>query len=195
MKTATGLLVVLLAQSPSGVVLPVYRDVLKPVPFDDATYSARCGAGTGPLEVLRAETPRAEAAAIVHDLDTADVLAMAETSLARAAKVLPGATVTLQSIGKDPQSGTTSADEPITDGAVSPSGAWVALRTKTSVLLYRTDDLIAGNWKETSRISLTELREPQGEGISFGDERSIYLVGEGGRKSQPGTFARLTCAF
>jgi hypothetical protein len=107
----------------------------------------------------------------------------------------PGGSVTLQSIGNARQSGRTPANERITDGAVSPSGAWVALRTNTSLLLYRTDDLIAGNWKETSRVSLTQLGEPQGEGIAFGDEKSIYLVGEGGRKSQPGTFARLTCTF
>ena len=107
----------------------------------------------------------------------------------------PGGTMTLQSIGKARHSERPPANERITDGAVSPSGAWVALRTKTSMLLYRTDDLLSGNWKETSRISLTELGEPQGEGIAFGDESSIYLVGEGGRKSQPGTFGRLTCAF
>jgi hypothetical protein len=107
----------------------------------------------------------------------------------------PGATVTLESIGKPRQSGKTPAAERITDGAVSPSGAWVALRTNSAMLLYRADDLMAGNWKETSRISLKELGEPQGEGIAFGDEKSVYLVGEGGGKSRPGTFGRLACEF
>jgi hypothetical protein len=106
----------------------------------------------------------------------------------------PGATVTLQPIGKPRQAGKT-ADERITDGDVSPSGAWVALRTKTAVFLYRAADLMSGNWREAGRLSLTELGEPQGEGIAFGDENTVYLVGEGGRKSQPGTVGRLTCAL
>jgi hypothetical protein len=107
----------------------------------------------------------------------------------------PGGTVTLQPIGKPRQSRKAANDERITDGAISPSGAWVALRTNTAVLLYRTDDFMSGNWREAGRVSLKAISEPQGEGIAFGDEKTIYLVGEGGGKSQPGTFARLTCAF
>jgi hypothetical protein len=106
----------------------------------------------------------------------------------------PGGTVTLQSIGK-PRQAVKTADERITDGAVSPSGLWVALRTNTAILLYRTADLMSGNWREASRLSLKDLGEPQGEGIAFGDEKTVYLVGEGGGKSQPGTFGRLTCAL
>lgn len=106
----------------------------------------------------------------------------------------PGGTVTLQSVGK-PHRGRRNVDERITDGAVSPGGAWVALRTNTTILLYRADDLMAGNWHEAGRVSLKELGEPQGEGITFGDEKTLYLVGEGRSKSQPGTFGRLTCVL
>jgi hypothetical protein len=106
----------------------------------------------------------------------------------------PGSTSTLQSIGRPRQPGKAPADERITDGAVSPGGEWVALRTSDAILLYRAEDLMSGNWKEASRLSLKGLDEPQGEGIAFGDESTIYLVGEGGKKSQPGTFGRLTCA-
>ena len=106
-----------------------------------------------------------------------------------------GGTVPLQPIGTPRPGGKVAAGERITDGAVSPSGAWVALRTRTSVLFYRTDQLLAGNWQEAGRVSLQALGEPQGEGIVFGDEKTIYLVGEGGGKSQPGTFGRLTCAL
>jgi hypothetical protein len=107
----------------------------------------------------------------------------------------PGGTVTLQPIGKPRHSGKVADDERITDGAISPSGEWVALRTKTVILLYRTQDLLSGNWREASRISIKAVGEPQGEGITFADDRAIYLVGEGGAKSQPGTFGRLTCMF
>jgi hypothetical protein len=77
---------------------------------------------------------------------------------------------------------------------MSPGGVWVALRTRTDVLLYRTDDLLSGDWREAARVPLIGLREPQGEGIAFADEKTIYLVGEGGNKSKPGTFGRVTCA-
>jgi hypothetical protein len=106
----------------------------------------------------------------------------------------PGATVTLQLVGR-PKGGETAVRERITDGAVSPSGAWTALRTNTAVLLYRTADLLAGDWHEAARVSLNSLNEPQGEGIGFADDTSVYLVGEGGGKSRPGTFGRLSCTF
>lgn len=95
MKMVGCVVALLLVQPSPGNVLPIYRDVLKSVPFSDATYYDRCGVGTGPLEILRPETSRADAAAIVRDLDAAGVPAMAEKSLARAAQVLPGATVTI----------------------------------------------------------------------------------------------------
>ena len=106
----------------------------------------------------------------------------------------PGSTVMLEPVGK-PRPGKTTADERITDGAVSPTGSWIALRTTTAVVFYRTNELLSGNWRETSRVSLKAFAEPQGEGIAFGDETTIYLVGEGGGKSRAGTFGRLTCAF
>ena len=104
----------------------------------------------------------------------------------------PGGAITLQAIGHPRQP---AADGRITDGAVSPNGAWVALRSNTTLFLYRTEDLMSGNWKAASRVSLKALGEPQGEGVAFGDESTLYLVGEGGGKSRPGTFGRLTCAF
>jgi hypothetical protein len=47
----------------------------------------------------------------------------------------PGATVMLQPIGKPPRSGKAAEAYRINDGAVSPSGSWVALRSNTTVLL------------------------------------------------------------
>ena len=106
-----------------------------------------------------------------------------------------GATITLQAVGKPRAAGKPSADERITDAAVSPSGTWVALRTNTDVSFHRLSDLLSGNWREVHRVSLKGLDEPQGEGIAFGDEKTVYVVGEGGGKSQAGTFGRLTCAL
>jgi hypothetical protein len=85
-------------------------------------------------------------------------------------------------------------DDRITDGAASPDGAWIVLRTARALLFYRAADLTAGHWREAGRMDLRELGESQGEGVAWAADNSIYLVGEGGGGSQPGTFARLVCA-
>lgn len=84
-----------LAQTPSSVVLPVYRDLLEPTPFNESAYYDRCGVGTGPLEILKSDTPRNVSASLVRELDAASVTQLAQQALVRAAKALPGATVTI----------------------------------------------------------------------------------------------------
>jgi hypothetical protein len=106
----------------------------------------------------------------------------------------PGATVTLEQVARPPAAAKLPADERITDGAISPSGEWVALRTLRHVTFYRTDELLGGAWRAVRRVPLDQLREPQGEGIAFADESTLYLVGEGKGKDDSGTFGRLTCA-
>ena len=95
MPTPIAVIVLALTQAAGGVVLPVYRDLLKPAPFDEAIYADRCGWGAGPLELLRPDTDRATKALLVREIDAADVPAVAERALARAARTLPGATVNI----------------------------------------------------------------------------------------------------
>ena len=106
-----------------------------------------------------------------------------------------GKPVVLEQIAKPRENGKVASAERITDGAVSPDGSWIALRTHTAIAFHRAADLMSGDWREAGRVSLKALGEPQGEGIAFADDTTIYLIGEGGRKSRPGTFTRLTCAF
>jgi hypothetical protein len=105
-----------------------------------------------------------------------------------------GTAVKLERVGKA-RPGARGENDRITDGAISPDGSWVALRSKRAVMFYRASDLLAGNWREHRRVSLAALGEPQGEGIAFGPGGTIYLAGEGGGKSRPGTFARLACSL
>jgi hypothetical protein len=105
-----------------------------------------------------------------------------------------GATVRLERIRQPRDREKVDKRERITDGAVSPDGRWVVLRTTGSVAFYRAADLLSGNWREASRVDLGALGEPQGEGISFGTGNELFLVGEGGGNGQPGTFARLVFA-
>lgn len=81
----------------------------------------------------------------------------------------------------------------ITDGAISPDGDQVVLRTLTTLTFYRAADFLKGDFKELRRVDLKSLREPQGEGVTFGASNSVYVAGEGGGKSQSGTLAALTC--
>lgn len=103
-----------------------------------------------------------------------------------------GATATLERVG-GPVGKAAAQEERITDAAVSPDGQWVALRSRSSIAFYRAADFVKGQWKEARRVDLTGLREPQGEGIALGPGSEVYLAGEGGGRSQPGTFARFTC--
>jgi hypothetical protein len=111
------------------------------------------------------------------------------------ADAAPGKPAVLQPVGKPREPGKSESAARITDGAISPDGSWIALRTNTEIAFYRTTDLMAGHWREAGRVSLKSLGEPQGEGIAFADDKTLYLIGEGGGKSRPGTFARLTCTF
>ena len=81
----------------------------------------------------------------------------------------------------------------VTGGAASPDGDWVALRTNTELLFYPAADLIAGKSAQPRRFDLKPLKERQGEGVTFGPDGVIYLVGEGGGRG--GTLATIKCAL
>jgi hypothetical protein len=106
----------------------------------------------------------------------------------------PGATHPLERVGKPRASGNVSDTERITDGSVSPDGTWVVLRTRQGFAFHRAADLFAGNWTDAGRVDLKAVGEAQGEGIAIAADGMVYLTGEGGGKSQPGTFARFACA-
>ena len=105
-----------------------------------------------------------------------------------------GATMRLERVGEPRDPGAPAGPDRITDGAVSPDNRWVVLRGAHTLTFYRTADLLVGRWREAGRIPLASLKEPQGEGVTFGADGSVYVVGEGGGKGRPGTFARLSCA-
>ena len=109
--------------------------------------------------------------------------------------VKAGATATLERVGSPRDSGQARAEDRITDGAVSPGGERVVLRSTRVLRVYLASDLLAGTWREAGRLDLRPYGEPQGEGIAFADARTLYLLGEGGGGRKAGTFARLGCAF
>ena len=100
-----------------------------------------------------------------------------------------GGSTQLERVGAPRAAGKGDADR-ITDGAVSPDGAWIVLRTKTALMFYAAKDILAGPWREASRVDLRALKEPQGEGVAFGANGTIYLAGEG---TGAGSLARISC--
>jgi hypothetical protein len=107
----------------------------------------------------------------------------------------PGAIHQLERVGKARASGKVSESDRVTDGAVSPDGTWVVLRTRQGLSFHRAADLFAGNWTDAGRVDLKAIGEPQGEGVAIAADGTVYLIGEGGGRSQPGTFARLACSM
>ena len=106
-----------------------------------------------------------------------------------------GTAMRLERVGQPRDQGAPPQDDRITDGAVSPDGQWVVLRSVRALTFYRAADLLAGNWRASGKVSLSTLGEPQGEGITFGSDTAVAVAGEGGGKHQPGTFARLNCVL
>jgi len=105
-----------------------------------------------------------------------------------------GHTHRLERVGQPRDSRRVGAADRVTDGSVSVDGKWVALRSKTKVWLYSAPEFFAGSWKAAREINVASLAEPQGEGIAMDADGTVYLAGEGGGKSRPGTLARLSCS-
>lgn len=83
----------------------------------------------------------------------------------------------------------------VTDAAASPDGQWIALRSNDAVRFYRAADLIAGRAGTPLQADLRGLKEPQGEGLAFGANGTLYLIGEGSSRNRPGSFVTLRCTL
>jgi len=78
----------------------------------------------------------------------------------------------------------------VTDAAISPDGQWVAFRTGDALLFYRASELMSGKPRPPIAFDVRQLKEPQGEGLAWARDNTLYLAGEG---SQRGTLARISC--
>ena len=85
--------------------------------------------------------------------------------------------------------------ERITGADARADGRWIVLRTLREAMFYPAAELTGSGPVEPRRVDLKALNERQGEGIGFAPDGSLVLTSEGGRKSQPATFARLSCTL
>jgi hypothetical protein len=111
------------------------------------------------------------------------------------AELHPGADHQLERVGKPQGSSKLPKNRRITDGAVTPDGAWVVLRTNDELVFHPAADFFSGKWTEAGRFALKGAGERQGEGVAIGANGALYLAGEGGGKTQPGTFATGSCSM
>jgi hypothetical protein len=123
------------------------------------------------------------------------IVTKGDTTLYRFPRAQPsGTTVRLERVGAAPT--VRDGDDPsITDGDVSRDGRWVALRSHDRITFYPAAEFFAGKWTMAGTVDLRPLDEPQGEGLAFGPNRTIFVAGEGGGASRPGTLGRVTCSI
>jgi hypothetical protein len=87
-----------------------------------------------------------------------------------------------------------SPTEWVTAATASPDGKWVAIRSYSTLYLYRTDDLMQGNLAPRS-FALAPLGEKQGEAIALGDDGTVWLSSEAEDMKDVPTFAKLSCTL
>ena len=81
----------------------------------------------------------------------------------------------------------------VTDADVSADGKTVVVRTNNEVAFYQTAVLVAGKSpKPDLRFSVRQAKEPQGEGVAFDGNRTLYLTSEG---RDGGQLSALTCTL
>lgn len=81
----------------------------------------------------------------------------------------------------------------VTAAAASPEGDRVALRTRTTLLLYDAAELVGSGSATPIQVDLTPLGEAQGEAVTFGPNGAIALTSEGVSAGSPGALGILWC--
>lgn len=82
----------------------------------------------------------------------------------------------------------------VTGASATPDGRWVALRTYSTVQLYRPDETgYLTPALPPQGLDLQALAEPQGEGVSLRGDGTLFLISEAGPLGVPGTVGRLHC--
>ena len=92
-------------------------------------------------------------------------------------------------------SGPVELGDRMTGGDATFDGEWVVLRTYRDLLLYRSAELIEGEAVPAGRVDISGLGEVQGEGVAFGEEGLVVLMGEAGPGGVEGTIATLRCVL
>jgi hypothetical protein len=116
-------------------------------------------------------------------------------ALYRAPAPLPaGGTVTLRRVAALDR-GEEKRLNQVTGAGATPDGRWVAVRTYSSLHLFRAEELMESPTPRSERIDLAALEEEQGEAVAIRADGTAFLSSEGRGKQDPGTLSRLSCAL
>lgn len=105
----------------------------------------------------------------------------------------PGGTATLErvrTLGPRPKQ-----PHRVTGASASPDGRWVAIRTYSTLHLYRAAELTGAGPARPLSFDLTPLRERQGEAVVLTDEGDVWLTSEAGRRRDLPALGRLRCTL
>ncbi|MDP9348725.1 MAG: hypothetical protein M3P24_06245 [Gemmatimonadota bacterium] len=116
-------------------------------------------------------------------------------ALYRAPAPLPaGGTVTLRRVTALDR-GEEKRLNQVTGAGATHDGRWVAVRTYSSLHLFRAEALVGGSTPTSERIDLGPLEEAQGEAVAVREDGTVFLTSEGQGKKSPGTLSRLSCTL
>ena len=82
----------------------------------------------------------------------------------------------------------------VTAATASPNGNWVAMRSYSTLYLFRTTDLLNGGAAAITH-SLVSLAEKQGESITLDDDGTIWMTSEAEREADAPTIVSLRCTL
>ncbi|MEX2570473.1 MAG: hypothetical protein WD737_04155 [Gemmatimonadota bacterium] len=81
----------------------------------------------------------------------------------------------------------------VTGASASIGGEWTAIRTYTSILIFRTADLLGSETTPSFNVDLSSVGEVQGEAVGFAVDGSMVVTSEGVGEGLPGTIAVVWC--
>lgn len=84
-------------------------------------------------------------------------------------------------------------EDRVTAAAADAIGDRVAMRTRTTLLIYDAESLLQGGDLEPVSVDLRPLGEPQGEGLAFGPNDTLVLTSEGAAEGFSGNLGILWC--
>ena len=89
--------------------------------------------------------------------------------------------------------GNVPLEDRVTGADASPDGRRVALRTRTRLIIYQTEDLLSGSATAPVTADLRSLGESQGEGLAFAPNGVIVLTSEAVAEGFSGTLGVVWC--
>ncbi len=178
----------------------IHRLTLPPVPTQAAvpadpvgpemTYAVRYPGGPRDAEALVVDARRGEL--VIVSKGREGVIEMFAADLATLEAV--DGPVILRRVGRLAVPSGGSSTRYITAGDLSPAGDWLALRSYSTLYLFRWSGTeLFDTLAAPLAASLLPALEPQGEGLAFQrDSGTIYLASEG-RDGRPPQLSRIDC--